>query len=71
MKEVVLDAVIDIRDLADVKQAIFQLEVLEQFGPSVDHHLHGLSVIQTNYQKSKVCQVRSHTRACTHTNTKK
>ena len=45
MKQVVFDAVIDIGDLANVKAAILELEVLEQFGPSVDHHLHGLPMI--------------------------
>ena len=66
MKEIILDAVIDIGDLADVKPSIFQLEVLEQFGPSVDHHLHGLPMIQPDYQGVKVHQITH-----THTNTRK
>ena len=49
MKQVVLNAVIDIGDLADVKPAVLELEVLEQFGPSIDHHLHGLPMIQPDY----------------------
>jgi len=43
---VVLDAVIDVGDLADVVAAVLHLEVLLQLGPAAQHQLQRLAVVQ-------------------------
>ena len=43
---VVLDAVVDVRDLADVVASVLHFEVLLQFRPTAQHQLQRLAVIQ-------------------------
>lgn len=54
VQEVVFNAVIDIRDLADVKLPVLQLEVLLQLAPAIHHQLQCLLVIQHHYTEHKV-----------------
>ena len=44
--EVILDAVVDVRDLADLKLPALQLEVFLQLGPAANQQLPGLTVVQ-------------------------
>ena len=46
VKEVVLDAVVDVRDLGDVEDAVFVQEIFFEFGPSPDHQFPSFSVIE-------------------------
>lgn len=46
MLHVVFDAVVDVRDLADIVATILHLEVLLQFGPASQHQFQRLTVIQ-------------------------
>lgn len=43
---VVFDAVIDVRDLADVIAAILRAKVSLQFGPALQHQLQRLAVVK-------------------------
>lgn len=44
--QVVLDAVVDVRDLADLKLAALELEVLLQLGPAPNQQFPRLTVVQ-------------------------
>lgn len=52
--DVVLDTVIDVRDLADIVTSVLQSEVLLQLPPALQHQLQGLTVVQL-----QVCQART------------
>lgn len=43
---VVFDAVVDVRDLADVISSVLHAEVSLQFGPALQHQLQRLAVIK-------------------------
>lgn len=43
---VVLDAVVDVRDLTDVVAAALHAEISLQFGPALQHQLQRLAVVQ-------------------------
>ena len=43
---VVFDAVVDVRDLADVIAAILRAKVSLQFGPALQHQLQRLAVVK-------------------------
>lgn len=44
--EVVLDAVVDVRHLADVVETVRSQEILHQFAPTTVHQFPGLTVVQ-------------------------
>lgn len=46
MLRVILDAVVDIRDLADVIAAVLHAEVPLQLGPALQHQLQRLTVVK-------------------------
>ena len=49
MEEVIFDAVVDIRDLADVEVSTLELEVFLQLAPAVHHQLKCLLMVQNHY----------------------
>ncbi len=46
VEHVVLDTVVDVRDLADIKPATLGLEVLHQFSPPVFHEMEAFVLVE-------------------------
>ena len=53
MKEVIFDAVVDVRYLADIKLVVSQFEVFPQLSPSIDHRLNGLIPVQWTFREER------------------